>query len=291
MLPTSIHKTATRAAPTVWGVCAGVRSVHTSPAVSARRRNNRKAELEAQRAAEAEATRRAQEQLRKLKDTKFLNSLVHPDRLFESTQISQQDAAISSSMAFQNTSTSDASADGESQQSFDAGLKRQADSGRYSCQIKPEEVKLITEVAPKAIESREGGPSVYVMGTTGQNSQEQADIVRRIVALENANSKAVVHYNIGRAVDTFGRSDGDSGSPEVQAAVWTVRINNLEDHLRTNRKDHQNRRSYTKLLHKRAKMLKYLKRESLERYYLCLKQLGLTKDMVEGEILQPKRVE
>ncbi|KAJ2359659.1 hypothetical protein IW150_007721 [Coemansia sp. RSA 2607] len=125
----------------------------------------------------------------------------------------------------------------------------------------------------------------------GKAPRIQADIVRRIVALENANSKAVVHYNIGRAVDTFGRSEGDSGSPEVQAAVWTVRINNLEDHLRTNRKDHQNRRSYTKLLHKRAKMLKYLKRESLERYYLCLKQLGLTKDMVEGEILQPKRVE
>ncbi|KAJ2373426.1 hypothetical protein GGI05_007472, partial [Coemansia sp. RSA 2603] len=175
---------------------------------------------------------------------------------------------------------------------FDAGLKRQADSGRYSCQIKPEEVELITEVAPKVIESREGGPASYVMpDMAGKAPRIQADIVRRIVALENANSKAVVHYNIGRAVDTFGRSEGDSGSPEVQAAVWTVRINNLEDHLRTNRKDHQNRRSYTKLLHKRAKMLKYLKRESLERYYLCLKQLGLTKDMVEGEILQPKRVE
>ncbi|KAJ2446590.1 hypothetical protein GGF42_005651, partial [Coemansia sp. RSA 2424] len=62
------------------------------------------------------------------------------------------------------------------------------------------------------------------------------------------------------------------------------------EHLRGHNKDHHNRRSYTKLLHKRAKMLKYLKRESLERYYLCLKQLGLTKEMVEGEILQPKRI-
>ncbi|KAJ2173074.1 hypothetical protein EV181_007477 [Coemansia sp. RSA 532] len=119
----------------------------------------------------------------------------------------------------------------------------------------------------------------------------QGDIVRRIVALENSNAKGVVHYNIRRAVETFGRSEGDSGSAEVQAAVWTVRINQMEDHMRSNRKDHQNRRAYTKLLHKRAKMLKYLKRESLERYYVCLKQLGLTKDMVEGEILQPKHVE
>ncbi|KAJ2575479.1 hypothetical protein GGH95_003762 [Coemansia sp. RSA 1836] len=123
-----------------------------------------------------------------------------------------------------------------------------------------------------------------------KNAHIQADIVRRVVSLDNANSSAIMHYNISNAVKTFGRSEGDSGSPEVQAAVWTVRINNLEEHLRGHNKDHHNRRSYTKLLHKRAKMLKYLKRESLERYYLCLKQLGLTKEMVEGEILQPKRI-
>ncbi|KAI9503597.1 ribosomal protein S15, partial [Coemansia spiralis] len=109
--------------------------------------------------------------------------------------------------------------------------------------------------------------------------------VRRVAALDNANAKAITMFNIGRALEKFGRSDADSGSAEVQAAVWTVRINSLEEHLRQNHKDHQNRRSYTKLLHKRAKMLKYLRRESLERYYLCLKQLGLTKEMVEGEIL------
>ncbi|KAJ1816332.1 hypothetical protein LPJ56_004319 [Coemansia sp. RSA 2599] len=268
------------------GVRIGARAVHTTTTVPARRRNNRKAELEAQRAAEAEAARRAQEQLRKLKDTKFLNSLVKADRLFESTQISQQDAAISSSMAFQDKATS-----GESQQ-FDAGLKRLADSGRYSCNIKPEEVRMVTEIAPKALAGSEGVLNLYApLEIAAKGAKTQADIVRRIVALENANSKAVVHYNIGRALDTFGRSEGDSGSAEVQAAVWTVRINNLEDHLRVNRKDHQNRRAYTKLLHRRAKMLKYLKRESLERYYLCLKQLGLTKEMVEGEIVPPKRVE
>ncbi|KAJ1999160.1 hypothetical protein GGI04_004690 [Coemansia thaxteri] len=133
--------------------------------------------------------------------------------------------------------------------------------------------------------------SLQVMPEMAEKSAHiQADIVRRVVSLDNANSKAIMHYNIGKAVETFGRSEDDSGSPEVQAAVWTVRINNLEDHLRGHNKDHHNRRSYTKLLHKRAKMLKYLKRESLERYYLCLKQLGLTKEMVEGEILQPKRI-
>ncbi|KAJ1944843.1 hypothetical protein GGF37_002000 [Kickxella alabastrina] len=289
MLFRSIQKAAT--APALRVAQPAVRAVHTTTIVPARRRNNRKAELEAQRAAEAEAARRAQEQLRKLKDTHFLNSLVSPGRLFESTQISQQDAAISSSKAFQGKSATSASLSSQ-KQSFDAGLKRQANSGRFACNVKPAEVKLITDIVPKAVVGADTGYSLNVMPEVAiKNAHVQADIVRRIVALENANSQAVVHYNIDRALTAFGRSEGDSGSPEVQAAVWTVRINNLEDHLRINRKDHQNRRSYTKLLHKRAKMLKYLKRESLERYYLCLKQLGLTKEMVEGEILAPKRIE
>ncbi|KAI7833830.1 hypothetical protein BX661DRAFT_177633 [Kickxella alabastrina] len=262
-----------------------IQKAATAPALRVAQPAVRAAELEAQRAAEAEAARRAQEQLRKLKDTHFLNSLVSPGRLFESTQISQQDAAISSSKAFQGKSATSASLSSQ-KQSFDAGLKRQANSGRFACNVKPAEVKLITDIVPKAVVGADTGYSLNVMPEVAiKNAHVQADIVRRIVALENANSQAVVHYNIDRALTAFGRSEGDS------AAVWTVRINNLEDHLRINRKDHQNRRSYTKLLHKRAKMLKYLKRESLERYYLCLKQLGLTKEMVEGEILAPKRIE
>ncbi|KAI8326405.1 S15/NS1 RNA-binding domain-containing protein [Martensiomyces pterosporus] len=266
---------------------APARALHTTPAANAKRRNTRKAELEAKRKAEIEASLRAEEQLRKLKDTQFLNSLVKPDRLFETTQISQQDAAISSSMAFQGKG------DGkEGVQRFDEGLKRQANSGLYSCHVRPEEVRMVTEVAPKAVVGADTGYSFHVMPEAAAKSAEiQADIVRRIVALENANSKAVVNYNIQKALETFGRSEGDSGSAEVQAAVWTVRINNLEDHLRSHRKDHHNRRAYTHLLHKRAKILKYLKRESLERYYVCLKQLGLTKEMVEGEIVPPKRIE
>ncbi|KAJ2457231.1 hypothetical protein GGF42_002802 [Coemansia sp. RSA 2424] len=258
-----------------------VRFVHTTPVIAAKRRNNRKAELEAQRNAEAEAARRAQEQLRKLKDTNFLNSLVNPEKLFSTTQISQEDAAISSS-----------SSSPQQQASEGAGaIRREANSGHFACHVQPAEVKLITDVAPKAMVGSDFRFSLQVMPEQAEkNAHIQADIVRRVVSLDNANSSAIMHYNISNAVKTFGRSEGDSGSPEVQAAVWTVRINNLEEHLRGHNKDHHNRRSYTKLLHKRAKMLKYLKRESLERYYLCLKQLGLTKEMVEGEILQPKRI-
>lgn len=282
MLPLrSVQRSSIRRAATPASVCRAL--LHTTPAVSAKRRNNRKAELEAQRAAEVEAALRAQEQLRKLKDTKFLNSLVQPKQLFETTQISQQDAAFVST-----TGSSGAT----NKKNTDGSLKRTANSGHYIGDVSKPQVDLVTEIAPKASMDVSTSYGSHIMPDMAANSANiQADIVRRVMSLDNANSNAVMHYNIAHAVDTFGRTDSDSGSAEVQAAVWTVRINNLEEHLREHRKDHHNRRSYTLLLHKRAKMLKYLKRESLERYYLCLKQLGLTKEMVEGEILIPKRLE
>ncbi|KAJ2846796.1 hypothetical protein IWW36_004177 [Coemansia brasiliensis] len=264
------------------GRTAGERALHTTPKVQGKRLSNRKAELAEQRAAEADAKRQAEERLRKLKDTAFLNSLEHPERLFSTTQITEQDKAISLS------ATGPVAAKEEKKET----VKREARSGKYLSSVDAEEMAMVTEVAPQAVKGDGGIFGSGFLPSPAENGPEvQSDIVRRVVALENSNAKGVVHYNIRRAVETFGRSADDSGSPEVQAAVWTVRINQLEDHLRINRKDHQNRRAYTKLLHKRAKMLKYLKRESLERYYLCLKQLGLTKEMVEGEILQPKRIE
>ncbi|KAJ2614553.1 hypothetical protein H4S08_001670 [Coemansia sp. RSA 1365] len=267
-------------------VAAPSRAMHTTTAAHVRRRSNRKAELAAARVAEAEAARRAEEQLRKLKDTKFLNSLEKPDRLFDSTQITQRDAAAEVAAGQQGGVEQDKTG----KQGGDK-VRRKADSGKYACLVKPSEIELVTTVGPKAEQSMNRGFSLNFMHeSTDGNPSVQSDIVRRVVALENSNAKGVSQYNINTAVEMFGRSEGDSGSPEVQAAVWTVRINQLEDHLRANHKDHQNRRAYTKLQHKRAKILKYLKRKSLERYYVCLKQLGLTKDMVVGEILIPKRL-
>ncbi|KAJ2670768.1 hypothetical protein IWW42_003801 [Coemansia sp. RSA 1085] len=263
------------------GRAAAGRALHTTPRAQGKRLSNRKAELAEQRAAEAEARRQAEERLRRLKDTAFLNSLEQPERLFSTTQITEQDKAASLSATGPAAAQDDAQA-----------VRREARSGKFLSSVDAEEMRMVTEAAPRAAAGAGGLFGAGILPSPAENRPEvQGDIVRRVVALENANAKGVVHYNIRRAVETFGRAAGDSGSPEVQAAVWTVRINQLEDHLRISRKDHQNRRAYTKLLHKRAKMLKYLKRESLERYYLCLKQLGLTKDMVEGEILQPKRIE
>ncbi|KAJ2819118.1 hypothetical protein GGI24_004885, partial [Coemansia furcata] len=190
-----------------------VRAVHTTPVFAAKRRNNRKAELEAQRNAEAEAARRAQEQLRKLKDTNFLNSLVNPEKLFSTTQISQEDAAAAISGSGGLTSLQQQTSDGASV------IRREANSGHFACHVQPAEVKLVTEVAPKAMIGSDFRFSLQVMPELAEKSAHiQADIVRRVVSLDNANSSAIMHYNISNAVKTFGRSEGDSGSPEVQAA-------------------------------------------------------------------------
>jgi small subunit ribosomal protein S15 len=72
-----------------------------------------------------------------------------------------------------------------------------------------------------------------------------------------------------------GRSEADTGSPEVQIALLTTRINELTDHLRTHPKDHHSRRGLLKLVGRRRRMLDYLQRKNLEGYRALIKELGL----------------
>ncbi|ORY02526.1 S15/NS1 RNA-binding domain-containing protein [Basidiobolus meristosporus CBS 931.73] len=151
---------------------------------------------------------------------------------------------------------------------------------QYQHFLSNDEAKFLFETTTEAVTAT----SSNSFQTDAEKIKEQAEMLRRLVSLENSNQKGIMLYNIRKAMETFGRCEGDTGSPEVQAAIWTVRIRNLERHMVDHHKDVHNRRSLVHLLHKRAKMLRYLKGQSLERYYVCLKQLGLTKDMVEGEI-------
>jgi small subunit ribosomal protein S15 len=72
-----------------------------------------------------------------------------------------------------------------------------------------------------------------------------------------------------------GRTDADTGSPEVQIALLTTRINELTEHLRTHPKDHHSRRGLLKLVGRRRRMLDYLQRKNLEGYRALIKELGL----------------
>ena len=76
-------------------------------------------------------------------------------------------------------------------------------------------------------------------------------------------------------VTKHGRSEGDTGSAEVQVALMTERINELTEHLRTHTKDHHSRRGLLMLVGKRRRLLRYLQRSDLERYRALVAELGL----------------
>jgi len=76
-------------------------------------------------------------------------------------------------------------------------------------------------------------------------------------------------------IGKHGRSETDTGSPQVQVAMLTKRINDLTEHLRTHKKDHYSRRGLLKLVGQRRRFLNYLQRENLESYRALIKELGL----------------
>jgi small subunit ribosomal protein S15 len=76
-------------------------------------------------------------------------------------------------------------------------------------------------------------------------------------------------------IDRYGRSEGDTGSTEVQVALLTERINELTEHLRSHTKDHHSRRGLLMLVGKRRRLLRYLESSDLERYRGLVADLGL----------------
>jgi small subunit ribosomal protein S15 len=68
---------------------------------------------------------------------------------------------------------------------------------------------------------------------------------------------------------------GDTGSPEVQVAVFTEKIKKLTDHLRTHRQDHHSRRGLLRMVYQRRRLLDYLKKSDVHRYRKLIQRLGL----------------
>lgn len=75
----------------------------------------------------------------------------------------------------------------------------------------------------------------------------------------------------------YGRTANDTGSPEVQIALLTERINTLNEHLKANKKDHHSRRGLLKMVGQRRGLLAYLKKTDLEAYRTLIGRLGLRK--------------
>ena len=75
----------------------------------------------------------------------------------------------------------------------------------------------------------------------------------------------------------YGRTEGDTGSPEVQIAILTARIQELTEHLKANPKDHHSRRGLLKMVGQRRNLLAYLRNKDINRYRTLIEQLGLRK--------------
>ena len=78
-------------------------------------------------------------------------------------------------------------------------------------------------------------------------------------------------------IKEYGMHEGDTGSPEVQIALLTARINHLNEHLKANKKDHHSHRGLLLMVGQRRSMMDYLRRIDIERYRTLIARLGLRK--------------
>ncbi|KAJ3037240.1 hypothetical protein HDV00_001872 [Rhizophlyctis rosea] len=155
----------------------------------------------------------------------------------------------------------------------------------YAYHVTPTEAAFLLRDVPKADELNPTRRSA-----SGTTPNQQAEMLRRILTMENANVRQMKKFNIARALELFGRKPGDSGSPAAQIAVLTVRIKAMQEHLdgangntgrSVRRKDIWTKRRMGKLEGRRFKILRYLRRVDLKTYVETCKALGLEPDDVK----------
>lgn len=78
-------------------------------------------------------------------------------------------------------------------------------------------------------------------------------------------------------ITEYATHEGDTGSPEVQIAILTKRINDLQEHFKVHKKDHHSRRGLLRMVGKRRNLLNYLQKKDIERYRALIARLGIRK--------------
>lgn len=109
-------------------------------------------------------------------------------------------------------------------------------------------------------------------GTDGLEVRRES--IMRILSMRNACNKDAMKLVVRQAREEFQRFEGDTGSSEVQAAIMTVRIQNLAKHVQENKNDHKNTRILRMLVQQRQNILRYLKRDKPERYFWTIQKLA-----------------
>ncbi|KAJ3274425.1 30S ribosomal protein S15 [Terramyces sp. JEL0728] len=135
----------------------------------------------------------------------------------------------------------------------------------YNYGLAPTEADFLLNEAPKAL---------YSASLTG-HIQERSEMLRRILAIENADSKSVRKFNKLRSIELFQRKANDTGSSEVQAAVMNVKIAAMRMHMEKHKKDTSSKRKLEAWVSKQRGILKYLKRKDLKKYVEVCEALGI----------------
>lgn len=95
-------------------------------------------------------------------------------------------------------------------------------------------------------------------------------IIKEVVVMITKEKKTAI-------INEYARKPGDTGSPEVQIAILTARIQELTEHLKVNQKDHHSRRGLLKMVGKRRGLLDYIKENDLDEYRQLIEKLGIRK--------------
>ena len=90
-----------------------------------------------------------------------------------------------------------------------------------------------------------------------------------------ANRDSISKEQVAELIKEYGKNEKDSGSPEVQVAILTVRIRNLTEHLKVHKKDFHTRTGLLKLIGKRRRLLSYIKNNDIDNYRQLIKNLGI----------------
>lgn len=94
---------------------------------------------------------------------------------------------------------------------------------------------------------------------------------------KDSNSKDLMKQTQSNIIKTFAIHEGDSGSPEVQIALFTKRILQLSEHLKNNKRDNHSRRGLLQMIGKRRRLLQFLEKQDNGRYAVLIDKLGLKK--------------
>ena len=95
--------------------------------------------------------------------------------------------------------------------------------------------------------------------------------------INERRNKMITKEKKAEIIKEYALKEGDTGSPEVQVAILTYQINELNEHLKVHKKDHHSRRGLLKMVGRRRNLLNYVKEQDIERYRSLVSRLGLRK--------------